>query len=351
MGGGAPPGAPGDDTDETRLHYDLHSNKHATQEEALRARELGASAPLKKYHNDIKRRLITRFAKPGGRLLDLACGRGGDIRKWFDANIAFVKGIDLSPGEIQEAESRYAGTRKDWRYRMSRTQCVFVATDKVGKEDLGLGNEEPYDAVTCMFAIHYFFATEQTLHCFLRNASAALADRGFFFGTCPDGKAVMAGVQKGGGQSLHLPMLRLTRMWEGKEPQPFGSKYTCHIADTVVEGHEGITEGSVEYLVFFSVMRSVARQYDLFPVEQHWGKELDGVLARDEPQDKRWCRHFDPHFPDSDPSLEEASRLFVAFVFQKREPVNKRHLEQSADHAAAVLATGGVAKKRRTEMA
>lgn len=115
---------------------------------------------------------------------------------------------------------------------MSRTQCVFVATDKVGKEDLGLGNEEPYDAVTCMFAIHYFFATEQTLHCFLRNASAALADRGFFFGTCPDGKAVMAGVQKGGGQSLHLPMLRLTRMWEGKEPQPFGSKYTCHIADT-----------------------------------------------------------------------------------------------------------------------
>lgn len=52
----------------------------------------------------------------------------------------------------------------------------------------------------------------------------------------------------------------------------------------MVEGHEGITEGSVEYLVFFSVMRSVARQYDLFPVEQHWGKELDGVLARDEPQ-------------------------------------------------------------------
>jgi hypothetical protein len=36
----------------------------------------------------------------------LACGRGGDIWKWIDAGITVVKGIDLSPGEIEEARKR-----------------------------------------------------------------------------------------------------------------------------------------------------------------------------------------------------------------------------------------------------
>lgn len=38
------------------------------------------------------------------RLLDLACGRGGDMWKWLDAGLSYVKGYDLSPGEISEAE-------------------------------------------------------------------------------------------------------------------------------------------------------------------------------------------------------------------------------------------------------
>lgn len=59
---------------------------------------------LKRYHNAVKRELINRFACKGGRLLDLACGRGGDLRKWFDAGLSYVRGYDLSPGEIEEAK-------------------------------------------------------------------------------------------------------------------------------------------------------------------------------------------------------------------------------------------------------
>ena len=184
----------------TRSHYDKHSNQvrrpleshpsppgppcrrrfanlsraslavaqYASTEEALRARAQGPGAPLKKFHNDIKRQLInrwagggsggrelalpehqekaptnpvsgsagrsckqilalparqaavrhrcppacpyccrpSRFAHGAGSLLDLACGRGGDIWKWIDAGITVVKGIDLSPGEIEEARKR-----------------------------------------------------------------------------------------------------------------------------------------------------------------------------------------------------------------------------------------------------
>jgi 2-polyprenyl-3-methyl-5-hydroxy-6-metoxy-1,4-benzoquinol methylase len=47
-----------------------------------------------------------RFANGAESLLDFACGRGGDIWKWIDAGITVVKGIDLSPGEIEEARKR-----------------------------------------------------------------------------------------------------------------------------------------------------------------------------------------------------------------------------------------------------
>ena len=53
-----------------------------------------------------RRRYRRRFASGAGSLLDLACGRGGDIWKWLDAGIARVKGVDLSPGEIEEARKR-----------------------------------------------------------------------------------------------------------------------------------------------------------------------------------------------------------------------------------------------------
>ena len=195
--------------DVTRLHYDLHSNKHATAAEALAARARGASAPLKKYHNRIKRELLARFARctPGGAMLDLACGRGGDLRKWMDLGVGRVVGVDLSPGEVAEARRRYADCLSEPRYggggraaawpdpgdgpRAAAppgvTQADFVASDLAGRGDLaptikaalqasprpadlcaygrgGAGLNQAlaplFAAVACMFALHYFFASE-----------------------------------------------------------------------------------------------------------------------------------------------------------------------------------------------
>lgn len=52
--------------------------------------------------------MLDRFARGAPALLDLACGRGGDIWKWIDAGVLHVKGIDLSPHEILEAQTRCA---------------------------------------------------------------------------------------------------------------------------------------------------------------------------------------------------------------------------------------------------
>jgi len=71
----------------------------------------GPAIQLKKFHNDVKRELIKAYAGGASRLLDLACGRGGDMKKWADAQIAEVVGVDLSPKEIEEAQRRYREMR------------------------------------------------------------------------------------------------------------------------------------------------------------------------------------------------------------------------------------------------
>lgn len=44
----------------TRQHYNRHSNQYASTQDALQARASGPGAPLKRFHNDIKRQLINR---------------------------------------------------------------------------------------------------------------------------------------------------------------------------------------------------------------------------------------------------------------------------------------------------
>lgn len=51
----------------------------------------------------------------------------------------------------------------------------------------------------------------------------------------------------------------------------FGSKYIMEIPDTVVEGHEGFTEGSEEYMVFDKALLGEAARAGLHPVsEEQW---------------------------------------------------------------------------------
>jgi hypothetical protein len=59
------------------------------------------AAPLKYFHNLIKTRLIQRFAGDADKLLDLACGRGGDLYKWIRSGIKYVRGYDIAEREVR----------------------------------------------------------------------------------------------------------------------------------------------------------------------------------------------------------------------------------------------------------
>lgn len=225
----------------------------------------------------------------------------------------YALGVDLSPGEIEEAKRRYAEAAA--KRGAGGVVAEFRVCDTLGAAPFAA--PPPFDAVSCMFAAHYFFVSEAAASTFLANVSANLKPGGFFFGTVPSGKRVMAAVKAGGSwPTLDARMLKLRARWAG-DVKPFGCGYTCAIGDTVTAAADdaAASEGSFEYLVFFSAFTALAGVHGLDPVGD-WGRDAEALL--DQGDEGAHFKHFAPRFPGADPSLERASELFAAFVFRKR---------------------------------
>ena len=229
-------------------HYDAKARPGMSARQAIAERAAGPSAAIKRYHNDVKRRLIDIFATGAPRYLDVACGRGGDIFKWIGAHVRFVRGIDVSPREIDEARSRFAAVRP----RPRTTDCVFEVVPDAAR--WSSPDNEAYDVVACMFAIHYFFGTEDHARSFFATVSASLEVGGVFFGVFPDGHRVL--------EAAGSPSMRIEVVDDGATGE-FGREVSFEILDTVIEG------GSREFLVFPETLTRLAAEHGLEPIAEY----------------------------------------------------------------------------------
>ena len=70
--------------------------------EYIKDREKSNFYNMQKFHNDIKRKLIEDYGKQSTKLIDLGCGKGGDIHKWIDNNIENVIGYDINTDYLKK---------------------------------------------------------------------------------------------------------------------------------------------------------------------------------------------------------------------------------------------------------
>ncbi|KAJ1749796.1 mRNA cap guanine-N7 methyltransferase [Coemansia sp. RSA 1821] len=78
---------------------------------------------LRLFNNWIKSLLIRQYAFAGSRVLDLGCGKGGDLRKWSIAGIAEYVGMDIAQVSVQQAQRRFADMQNP------RFKACFFAQD------------------------------------------------------------------------------------------------------------------------------------------------------------------------------------------------------------------------------
>jgi mRNA (guanine-N7-)-methyltransferase len=102
-------------------------------------------------YKQIKSVLIQLYARPDDAVLDLACGKGGDLIKWDKARIGYYVGIDIAEGSIEDCRTRYNGDadhhqrRKKFSFpsRLLCGDCFEVELDKILEEDA------PFDICSC----------------------------------------------------------------------------------------------------------------------------------------------------------------------------------------------------------
>ncbi|KAK5125005.1 hypothetical protein LTR85_001195 [Meristemomyces frigidus] len=184
---------------------------------------------LRSLNNWIKSTLIQKFSRPdvipehGLTVLDMACGKGGDLGKWEKAPLvpALYVGCDIAEVSVDQAKQRHAETlrKNSGRHRRQMPmQAEFYVQDTFGRSlaevpiirQVGFNpNAGPgggiiqggmmsggFDVVSMMFALHYSFESEALARGMLKNVAGALKKGGRFLGVMPNSDVISATVKK-----------------------------------------------------------------------------------------------------------------------------------------------------------
>lgn len=154
-------------------------------------------------------------------VIDLGCGKGGDLGKWQQAPQAIDLYVGLDPADISvdQARDRYSSMRVSRGPRGRRGplfHAEFFPKDCYGEfvgdipiiQQVGIDpNAGPggsvmssrwggggFDVVASMFAVHYAFENEDKARQMLRNVAGLLRKGGRFIGVCPNSDIISAWV-------------------------------------------------------------------------------------------------------------------------------------------------------------
>jgi hypothetical protein len=252
------------------------------------------------FHNKyVKKMLITKMSRPGDTLIDLACGKGGDLSKWIDARLSFVFGVDLSKDNIENhvngACARYLNNKKTTKTMPSAlfvignskhnirkgeamntdkakqiTASVFGTAHKnasLGKgveKHYGVG-EDGFNVTSCQFALHYFFEDNNILHRFLRNVAECTKVGGYFIGTCYDGTRIfnmLKGKQMDDEVELYHAKTK-TKLWGVTKLYDYDTfdDDQSSVGYKINVFQETINKKAEEYLVNFDYLIRVMENY------------------------------------------------------------------------------------------
>ncbi|XP_071785741.1 mRNA cap guanine-N(7) methyltransferase-like [Asterias amurensis] len=197
-----------------------------------------------------------RNSDPNARLtvLDLCCGKGGDLLKWKKGRISKLVCSDIATVSLQQCEERYNELGNRSGDQTSFT-AEFIPAD-LSKELLSEKYKDPkitFDLASCQFSYHYSFESYAQADVMLRNACGNLRPGGYFIGTVPNGCELVRRLRASGGTSFGNDVYNVT--FHSKDDFPlFGCRYDFHL--------EGVVD-CPEFLVYFPVLEEMARKYQM----------------------------------------------------------------------------------------
>ena len=188
-------------------------------------------------------------------VLDLACGRGGDLWKWAaqssnQYHVNYV-GLDINLDFLNEAQKRSLEVSGKYPSFYS----MFLKNDlrheipvfpTAGKND--------FHIVSCQFALHYFYESEEIFERFLKTVKANIIPGGIFLASMFDGLSVYELCCKGyNKQNANGSGFEVIPKFDMRMGLPHIKKREFEIGVSAVlngDDHVILKNPTVEYLVF-----------------------------------------------------------------------------------------------------
>jgi len=145
---------------------------------------------LRKFHNFIKSQLIINacLKTNAQNLLDIACGRGGDIQKWLNKrlNLKYILAVDNHKESIYNsikkgddfdgAIARFNNVKHYFKGKLPfiKFQYANILDPNITQQLNKMDSNKLYDVISCQFALHYFCEDDIKLDNTLKLISSKL---------------------------------------------------------------------------------------------------------------------------------------------------------------------------------
>ena len=330
---------------------------------------------LRDFHNlFVKALLIKGVSKKDDTLIDMACGKGGDLSKWIKAELGFVLGIDANKDNIKNRLDGACARYLNYYNKMKNVPPMIflpgnssvniknldgIMGDKnkqimralygdgsKNKAELGEGvyknfgiANNGFDIVSIQFAIHYMFEDRHVLHGFLKNITENCKLNGYFIGTCFDGLTIFEMLKSKSINDSITISKNGNRIWEMTKKYSYGSfddTETC-IGYAIDIYQESINKTFREYLVNFNYLIRLLENYgfviapkdDLIRINIKNGigmfSELFKILQQNL-QSKKDNQNYYGTADKMSPEEKQISFLNKYFIFKKVRNVDAKEI-------------------------
>lgn len=208
------------------------------------------------YHNKIKRSLYERYTFPGETLVELGCGKGGDLHKATFSKTAHLVCVDVDRTHLEEAAKRYEVKRTQQEQVPETKFLCLDLTEEKSWHQIEL-DKSSVQCVSTQFFLQYLWGKKRHMEQCLRWMQYVLELGGFWIGTVPDGDAILWLC----GDKMHhknaLVDIVVNRACADQKANDFGNSVTFQLRDSIIGG----PGGSKEYLVFWKCLVDLASRF------------------------------------------------------------------------------------------
>ena len=269
------------------VNYQEYYTNSVIRDPGKEGRQASRIIFLRSFNNWVKASIINKYCHRLGQqlsVLDLCCGKGGDLDKYFINKIKLYVGADISGELLQNAKTRLEKIKNE-KYRNNfQTKCIFIKEDLSSPQNKLLEKIDKnyyFDIVSCQFALHYHFESEQRLNSFLLNVSSRLCDGGYFIGTIIDDNVIVKRLRN--RKSLkdnkyinekltfgnEFYSVKFSQKRFDKKKGAYGIKYGFYLEDSLDnKDEENNIKYVEEYLIVFKELIEVCKRYGLYLEEK-----------------------------------------------------------------------------------